>query len=82
MAEVMVTLKVFPEDPEKLEEIKNSVSSIVEVDKFEEEDIGFGVKALLAHFRTGEEGGLDPIEEKIAALESVSQVQVVRVDRL
>ena len=82
MAEVMVTLKVFPEDPGKLEEIRQEVSKIVSIDKLEEEEIGFGVKALLVHFRTEEEGGLDPIEEKIAALDSVSQVQVTRVDRL
>ena len=82
MAEVMVTLKVFPEDPEKLEEIRQEISKIVSVDKFEEEEIGFGVKAVLVHFRTEEGGGLDPIEEKIAALDTVSQVQVTRVDRV
>ena len=81
MAKVSVTLKVFPEDPAQLEKVKGAVSGIVEVVDSKEEEIGFGVKALVVRFLMDDSGGIDAVEEKIAAIEGVSQVQVISVDR-
>jgi translation elongation factor aEF-1 beta len=82
MAKVSVTLKVFPEDPSALEALKEAVSKVVQVVESKEEDIGFGVKALSIRFLMEEADGVDAIEEKIAAIEGVSQVQVTSVDRV
>lgn len=82
MGKVAVTIKVYPEDPEKLENVKKAVSEIVEVVKCTEEEIGFGLKAAIITFIMEDAGGLDEIEEKIGALEDVSQVQVSGMDRV
>jgi translation elongation factor aEF-1 beta len=81
MAKVSVTLKVFPEDPSGLKALKAAVGKVVDIQEAKEEDIGFGVKALVIRFLTDEGGGVDAIEEKIGAMEGVSQVQVTSVDR-
>ncbi len=81
MAKVSVTLKVFPEDPSGLNALKEAISRLVDIQDAREEDIGFGVKALVIRFLADEAGGVDAIEEKIAAIEGVSQVQVTGVDR-
>lgn len=81
MAKVSVTLKVFPEDPSGLEALKAAISKLVDIQETREEDIGFGVKALVIRFLADESGGVDTIEEKIAGIEGVSQVQITSVDR-
>lgn len=81
MAKVSVTLKIFPEDPSGLDALKAEVSKVVQVVESKEEDIGFGVKALSIRFLMEESAGVDAIEEKIASIEGVSQVQVTSVDR-
>lgn len=82
MGQVVITIKVYPESPEKLEDVKKSVSGIVNVQKVHEEEIAFGLKALVITFIMGDDAGLDAIEEKIAALPDVSQVQVIDMDRM
>jgi translation elongation factor aEF-1 beta len=82
VAKVSVTLKIFPEDPSALDALKEAVSKVVQVVESKEEDIGFGVKALSIRFLMEESAGVDAIEEKIAAIEGVSQVQVTSVDRV
>ena len=81
MAKVSVVLKVFPEDPSGLQALKAAISKIVDIQETKEEEIGFGVKALVIRFLADEAGGVDTIEEKIGAIEGVSQVQVTSVDR-
>ncbi|MFA5411855.1 MAG: hypothetical protein WC350_00710 [Candidatus Micrarchaeia archaeon] len=82
MAKVSVTLKVFPEDPSALDALKAEVSKVVQIVESKEEDIGFGVKALSIRFLMEESAGVDAIEEKIASIKGVSQVQVTSVDRV
>jgi translation elongation factor aEF-1 beta len=82
MGDVAVKIKVYPENPDKLEEVKTEVSELVKVVKIEEEPIGFGLIAAVVTFVMEDGGGLDELEEKIAALPNVSQVQVVGMDRL
>lgn len=81
MAKVSVTLKVFPEDPSGLQAIKEAIGKIVDIQETGEDEIGFGVKALVVRFLADEAEGVDRIEEKIGAIEGVSQVQVTAVDR-
>jgi translation elongation factor aEF-1 beta len=82
MGQVAVTIKVYPEDPKKLEDVKKAVAGIVKVVRVGEEPIGFGLVAAVITFVMEDSGGLDAIEEKIGALPDVSQVQVVDMDRL
>jgi len=82
MGEVAVTIKVFPENPEKLEDVKKAVGELVKVIKVQEEPIGFGLVAAVITFVMEDAGGMEELEEKIGALPEVSQVQVVGVDRL
>jgi translation elongation factor EF-1beta len=82
VAKVSVTLKVFPEDPSALDALKAEVSKVVQIVESKEEDIGFGVKALSIRFLMEESAGVDAIEEKIASIKGVSQVQVTSVDRV
>ncbi|RLF24176.1 MAG: elongation factor 1-beta [Thermoprotei archaeon] len=86
---VLVLVKVFPESVEtNLEElkerIKNSMPEGCAVHKFEEEDIGFGIRALKVFIVMPEdyEGGTSAIEESIGNVEGVGQVQVDYVTRL
>lgn len=82
MGQVAVTIKVYPESPDKLEAVKKAVSELVKVVKIEEEPIGFGLIAAVITFVMEDAGGLDELEEKIGALPDVSQVQVSGMDRL
>ena len=43
MGQVAVTVKVYPESPDKLEDVKTAVGKIVDVKKLAEEPIGFGL---------------------------------------
>jgi len=81
MAKVSVTLKVFPKDPSGLQAIKEAIGKIVDIQETGEDEIGFGVKALVVRFLADEAEGVDRIEERIGAIEGVSQVQVTAVDR-
>jgi translation elongation factor aEF-1 beta len=82
MGEVAVKIKVYPENPEKLEAVKEQVGGLVKVVKVEDEPIGFGLVAAVITFVMEDGGGLDELEEKINALPDVSQVQVVGMDRI
>lgn len=82
MGQVAVTIKVYPENPDKLEDVKTAVRKIVDVVKVAEEPIGFGLVAAVITFTMEDAGGLDEIEEKIGSLPEVSQVQVSGVDRI
>jgi len=88
MAQVIVTLKIMPEDPSiSLEEIKSKASDIItefegKVQSSNEEPVGFGLKALVIGFSIDEaKGSPDPIAEKIESLEGIKSAQVTMVSR-
>ena len=80
--EVAVSMKIFLEDQGKMEETLAELGKIVKVTNHKTEDIGFGIKALKIIFLMPDGGGVDEIEEKIAAVPNVSQAQVEEVSRL
>ncbi len=80
MGDVKVTLKIYPENPDNIEKIKEEINKIVKLAAAEEQDIGFGVKALRIAFIINDASGVDEIEERIAKIEGVSQVQPEGVD--
>jgi len=89
MARVLVVLKVYPTDIDidleaLVEKIKGSLPNDYEVKGFEYEPIAFGLKALRLYIYMPEnvEGGTDYLENTVASVEGVSQVEVELVHRL
>lgn len=88
MAKVLASIKIFPSDANidlsaLKSKIQNSLPAGSTVQKFEEEPIAFGLVALIAHVVLPEDAGgrMDQVEDAIRAVDSVSEIQVLRVGR-
>lgn len=88
MAKVLASIKIFPNDANlDLNVLKSKVEQSLPagstVQKFEEEPVAFGLVALIAHVVLPEdvEGKMDQVEDAIRAVDSVSEIQVLRVGR-
>lgn len=88
MSDVAATLKVMPESPEvDLEELKTSIKEAIpedaELHEITEEPIAFGLVALNVVFIVEDgEGGTDPTEQAISALDTVASTEMTDVRRL
>ena len=78
MGNVAVTAKIYPSDPSKIEEVKAAVAKIGKLADAKIEDVGFGIKVLRVMLIVPDSEGGD-MEEKLGAVEGVSQVQVEEV---
>jgi elongation factor 1-beta len=80
MGDVMVQLRVLPESVEidlgKLEkEITNAIDKLCKINEVKEEEIGFGLSALMfSVIVPDEEGKIDSVENAISSVKGVSQV--------
>ncbi|MCL4453453.1 elongation factor 1-beta [Ferroplasma sp.] len=80
MGDVMVQLRVLPESVEvdlgKLKnEITNAIDKLCKINEVKEEEIGFGLSALMfSVIVPDEEGKIDSVENAISSVEGVSQV--------
>ena len=77
----------MPESPEiDLEALKETIKNTIDADSFErieEEPIGFGLIALNVTIVVDDaEGGTEPAEEALAALDEIQSVEVTDVRRL
>ena len=88
LAKVLASIKIFPNDANlDLNVLKSKVEQSLPVgstvQKFEEEPVAFGLVALIAHVVLPEdvEGKMDQVEDAIRAVDSVSEIQVLRVGR-
>lgn len=87
MGIALIKIKLMPSSPESnLEEIKQKAKLMLEEKKgknpkFEEEEIAFGLKAVIISFQLDENYELDPIEEGLKTIEEVNSVQVVDMRR-
>ncbi len=88
MGTVIVTYKIFPEDiMETFEDLKKEIQTKLpktsEISGYGEEPVAFGLKALLVQVRFPEEesGLVDTLEQTLATLKGVSQVQTMMVRR-
>ncbi len=88
MADVVITLRIMPKSPETdLKAIEEKAKVFIaeyggEVGKVEEKPVAFGLKALELIFVSNEDiGSTDRLEQNIAAIESVSSVEVTDVRR-
>ena len=87
MSDEAAILKVMPESPEiDLETLKETIKNTIDADSFErieEEPIGFGLIALNVTIVVDDgEGGTEPAEEALAALDEIQSVEVTDVRRL
>lgn len=87
MSNVAAVLKVMPTSPEvDLESLKQAVENAVPEGQFngiEEDPIGFGLVALHVTIIVDDgEGGTEPAEAAISALDDVESVEVINVGRL
>ena len=88
MGRIVASIKIFPEDiiigvDQIKEEIKSSLPKNVQVYKFVEEPIAFGLVALIAHIIIPEsEGQLEKIENILRKVKGVSQIEVILVRRI
>ncbi len=80
---VVAQLKIYVDDPSALPTVKQEVEKLAKVQKFWEEEVGFGIKVLKASLLlSDEEGGTDALEEKIKEIANVTQVEVESVGRV
>lgn len=80
---VSATFKIYVEDSQKMDTIKSSIERLVKVQKFWEEDVGFGIKVLKAStLMNDSEGGMDKLEEAMKNVDGISQVEVEEVSRI
>jgi len=91
MGEVALTVNIMPEDMEGfeklkqdvLEKMKNDMDGIVKRLNITEQDIAFGMKAIVVTVVMPDgEGGADKVEAKLGEIANVSSVEVVGMDRL
>ncbi len=84
MANVGAIIKVLPEGTEvDLKDLENKIKKAVNPKRIERQPIAFGLQALMVTVVIQEaEGATDSLEEKIRAIEGVSEVSVESVSRL
>ena len=88
MGEVLTTMKIMPDSPEiDLEAIKETIKSSMpegaKIHDIAEEPIAFGLVAIILNFITEDgEGGSEPVEEMVQAIEGVASFEITGVGRL
>ena len=88
MGEVLTTMKIMPDSPDvDLDAIKatieSSISEGAKLHSMAEEPIAFGLVAIILQFITDDgEGGSEPVEEMVQAIEGVASIEITGVGRL
>jgi translation elongation factor aEF-1 beta len=88
MAEVLVLMRIFPEDPEAdmgkiLEDLKSRLPGEVKVRDHRAEEMGFGLRSLLVAFTMPDREGVgEELEQTVRGVGGVSEINVERVTRI
>lgn len=86
MAEVLVTIKIMPENPDvDMDALSGRIGEVDggKLNNVEKEPIAFGLVALIASYVVEDkEGGTDDIENALKEIDDVGNAEVVRVTRL
>jgi|AntDeeMinimDraft_6_1070357.scaffolds.fasta_scaffold00009_25 translation elongation factor aEF-1 beta len=84
MGKISCVYKVMPEDAETdLEQIKEDIKELIDVEDIGEENVAFGLKAVkVSTITTDEEGGTDTVEEKLEELTGVQSIELEHFDKL
>ena len=81
MGSVIVVFRILPKDPKDFENIKNEINAL-KPERLEEDPIGFGLSALKVTFMVPDASGvLDELENKLAKIEGVNEVETLTVSR-
>ena len=85
MGEVLTTMKIMPDVD--LEAIKSTIESSMpegaKIHEIAEEPIAFGLVAIILSFITEDgEGGSEPVEEMVSAIDDVASIEITGVGRL
>jgi len=76
MGKVALTLKVMPESPDvDLDELKNRIKSLKNLQQISEKPIGFGLVCLEVLFVFEDKEGIGDIEEKLRSIDGVGSVE-------
>lgn len=87
MADVIITFKIYPKDIMNLNELKAKIEKklpkYASIHRTSEEDVAFGLKALIAHIKMPEnqEGALEELEKILLKIPDISQIETVMVRR-
>jgi translation elongation factor EF-1beta len=80
---VAAQVKIYVDDPDSLPDVRAGIEKVTKVQKFWEEDLGFGIKVLKANLLLKDsEGGMDKLESDIRKVSGVSELEVETVTRL
>lgn len=88
MGEVLATIKVMPDSPERdLEQLKEAIKSVIPEDaqlhEIQEEPIAFGLVALNTQVIVDDgEGGTESTEAALKDVEGIESIQVTGIGRL
>jgi elongation factor 1-beta len=84
MGKISCVYKVMPEGEDTdLEEIKDQIKDLIDVQDLGEEEVAFGLKAVkVSCITTDEEGGTDAVEEKLDKIENVQSIELEHFDKL
>jgi len=89
LAKVLASIKIFPKEANiNLDPLKAKVQASLpagsNVQRFDEEPVAFGLVALIAHVLLPDDaaGHMDQVEEAIRSIDTVSEIQVLRMGRL
>ena len=78
MGKVMTVLKIFPAENYSLEKLEENLKSVDGFNSVKEEELAFGIKALIASFICEDSEGKD-YEEIVKKIDGVGEVQVEEV---
>lgn len=80
---VAAQIKVYVDDPASMDRVKAEIEKLAKVQRFWEEDVGFGIKVLKANLLLDDsKGGMDKVESDIRNIEGVSELEVEAVTRV
>ncbi len=89
MAQVLASIKCFPEDvliplPVIKEEIEKTLPDFAKIYRIDEEPIAFGLVALIAHVLISDSGGdeLEKVETSLKGVKGISQVETLMIRRV
>ena len=85
MGDVLTTMKIMPDSPDvDLDAIKATIESSMpegaKLHDMAEEPIAFGLVAIILQFITDDgEGGSEPVEEMVQAIDGVASIEITGV---
>jgi len=81
-------MKIMPSSPDtNLEEIEQEIGKLIQEkggknEKYSEEPVAFGLKAIITFFELPETANADKLEEEISQIKEVNSVQTTDMRRL